>query len=240
MNGYKRPQTLRLQAKALRNQSVQPNEILLWRNSSNSRLTDLRFSVARTTRFISAQANNNFGVWARFAYALLAKSKFVCVIDDDTIPGKRWLENCLTSFHEQPGLYGTIGVRFNSPKGYDGFQERIGWDNPNEKTEKVDIVGHSWFFPKEYLTYFWREIPSPLPMFAGEDIHFSYTLQKYANIDTFVPPHPIGNRDFWGSAPALATKFGGDSNATANHAIPLMNNYLQNCVNNGFILLRDS
>jgi len=239
LNGYKRPHVLKRQLSALRNQTVEPNEILIWRNDPASRIVDLKFSLAGPLSAKVTKSDNNFGVWARFSYALMAKSEFVCVIDDDTIPGKLWLENCLASFRSRPGLYGTIGVRFNSSRGYDGHQTRLGWDNPNEKIERVDIVGHSWFFPKDYLGLFWREFPTVIPISAGEDIHFSYTLQKYGGIDTLVPPHPVDNQEMWGSNPALATKYGGDANATANHAIPLMNDYLQKCIDNGFKLMRD-
>jgi hypothetical protein len=237
LNGYKRPHALRRQIRALKEQSISPNEILIWRNDPNKRLVDLRFFLTPTHGIGKARSNQNLGVWARFAYALLSKSEFICVIDDDTIPGLRWLENCVASFNKEPGLYGTIGVKFNSSAGYDGSQSRVGWDNPNDDIEKVDIVGHSWFFPKYYLQYFWREFPESIPLSAGEDIHFSYTLQKYGNIGTFVPPHPIDSPELWGSRPALATKLGGDSNATANHAIPLMNDYLKVCVLNGFTLI---
>jgi hypothetical protein len=30
-------------------------------------------------------------------------------------------------------------------------------------------------------------------------MHFSYMLQKYANIPTYVPPHPRNNKELWGS-----------------------------------------
>jgi hypothetical protein len=237
LNGYKRPHTLRRQLKALKNQSISPSEVLVWRNDSNSRFIDLKFLLGPRRGIEMARSSQNLGVWARFAFALMSKSEFVCVIDDDTIPGSKWLENCLSSYMAQPGLYGTIGVRFDSSAGYDGKQKRVGWDNPNDKIERVDIVGHSWFFPKEYLQFFWREFPHTIPLSAGEDIHFSYTLQKFAGIGTFVPPHPVNFPELWGSRPALATKLGGDSNATANHAIPMMNEYLGKCVKNGFLLM---
>ena len=239
LNGYKRPHTLRRQLRALRNQTIRPNEVLLWRNDANSRLIDLKFLASPRQGIESANSSQNLGVWARFSFALMSKSEFVCIIDDDTIPGSRWLENCLSSYRAQPGLYGTIGVKFDSSAGYDGKQKRVGWDNPNIHIERVDIVGHSWFFPKEYLQFFWREFPHPIPLSAGEDIHFSYALQKFAGIGTFVPPHPINFPELWGSQPALATKLGGDANATANHAIPMMNEYLAKCVRNGFVLMAD-
>jgi hypothetical protein len=240
LNGYKRPETLGLQLTALKEQSVKVNEVLFWKNSPQNRFFQPRFKKSLTKEILMSSNNHNFGVWGRLSFALMAQSKFVLVLDDDTIPGSRWLENCFDNFREQPGLYGTIGIRFNSALGYDGFQEKIGWDNPNQFREKVDIIGHSWFFPKDYLSFFWREIPNPIPRFVGEDIHFSYTLQKYAGISSFVPPHPANSPDFWGSDPDLARKFGGDNHATANHALPAMNEYLQKCTTLGFKLMKGS
>jgi hypothetical protein len=239
LNGYKRPHALRRQLKAVKSQSISPSEILLWRNNAQSNVTDLKFLLGPRRGIERTNSSQNLGVWARFAFALMSKSQFVCIIDDDTIPGPNWLENCFSSYMVQPGLFGTIGVRFNSAAGYDGKQKRIGWDNPNSAIERVDIVGHSWFFPKEYLQFFWREFPETIPLSAGEDIHFSYTLQKFAGIGTFVPPHPVDRQELWGSQPILAMKLGGDSSATANHAIPMMNKYLDECVKKGFLLMSD-
>ena len=56
----------------------------------------------------------NYGVWARFAFALNSTSDYVCVFDDDTIPSEKWFENCINCIeNENNGLYGTIGVTFN-------------------------------------------------------------------------------------------------------------------------------
>ena len=141
LNGYKRPNTLNLQIRAVKSQTIGPNEILLWKNNSHDFLTNLRFRLNQRSSIKHSVSSENFGVWARFAYSLMAQSDFICVLDDDTIPGKRWIENCLNSFSEQPGLYGTIGVRFNSINGYDGLQTRVGWDNPNDQIEKVGRNG---------------------------------------------------------------------------------------------------
>lgn len=239
LNGYKRPKTLGMQLDSLNKQTIKVNEILFWRNSPENRLFQPRFRRSLTRNLLMSNANHNFGVWGRFSFALLAKSNFILMLDDDTIPGHRWLENCFANYDSQPGLYGTIGIRFQSTDGYDGNQEKIGWDNPNPERERVDIVGHSWFFPKDYLSYFWRDIPNPLPRFVGEDMHFSFALQKHAGIGSFVPPHPANERELWGSDPDLARRFGGDNNATANHALPAMNEYFKKCTDSGFRLIKD-
>ena len=239
LQAYARPHTLRQQYKAIMSQTVKPDEVWLIQNCYDpSPWIDLQLA----NNCVSIISNHNFGVWYRFAAALMAKTKYVCIFDDDTIPGPKWFENCIQCNEKQKGLYGTIGVLFGSEKGYGADDsvygtgdQRVGWDVPNEKTMKVDIVGHSWFFEKDLLHYFWREAPD-LQEFkcAGEDIHFSHMLQKHAGLGTYVPPHPFNDRDLWGSLPDTAASYGGDSVATANFAIPNMTNYLRHCVEDGF------
>jgi len=67
---YKREHRFEEQYQSVENQSIKPEEILVCDNRSQ-----------------------NLGVWSRFSTALHAKGEFVCVIDDDTIPGEKWLEN---------------------------------------------------------------------------------------------------------------------------------------------------
>lgn len=207
LNGFKRSSHFGNQLDAIKRQTVQPDEILLWQNAGEEFNPDL------TNQTIHASCNKNLGVWARFAYALNAKTEYICVFDDDTIPGNRWLENCLNTIKTHDGLLGTIGVRFNTEQGYSPHT-RVGWANPNDKVEEVDIVGHAWFFRREWLSTFWRELPdmdhSPL---VGEDMHFSYTLQKYLNKKTYVPPHPTNDMSLWGSFPMTAWQIGQDKSA---------------------------
>ncbi len=207
LNGFKRSKHFKTQLEAIKNQTVEPKEIMLWQNHAES------FSSRLVKQTTHASCNKNLGVWARFAYALNATTEFVCVFDDDTIPGKRWLENCLTTIKTSNGLLGTIGVNFKTHTAYLPI-ERHGWANPNEKTVQVDIVGHSWFFRREWLSAFWRELPDlNQSKLVGEDMHFSYTLKKYLGLNTYVPPHPIHDKSMWGSEPDSAWKIGQDKSA---------------------------
>jgi hypothetical protein len=237
LNGYKRKENLDIQIKAIHNQTVSPKDILFWSNfPDDSNL--INFDVARQCK--SSLCNHNFGVWARFAFALMAKTEYICIFDDDTIPGKKWLENCLNTIKTHDGLLGTIGVKFFDENNY-MLHQRTGWDNPNENTEVVDIVGHSWFFKREDLATYWRELPdinhSP---FVGEDMHFSYTLQKFTNKKTYVPPHPTNDREMWGSNPEIAWGVGTDANAisTKQENIDNFSVALRNYVSKGFRISR--
>lgn len=235
LNGYKRGSHLEKQLNAIKNQTIKPKEIMLWQNKGEI------FDDKLTNQTTHASSNKNFGVWARFAYALNSETEYVCVFDDDTIPGSKWLENCLNTINKHDGLLGTIGVQFQQNNSYLPIK-RIGWANPNEKTERVDIVGHSWFFKRDWLSTFWRELP-PLgsSKLVGEDMHFSYTLQKYLKKHTYVPPHPKNDMSMWGSLPETAWSIGQDSSAISmNHSnLKTMSNTFVSYVNKGFKLMKD-
>jgi len=214
LNGYRRGDNLNEQYEALQNQTIKPDEILLWYN--NPEITDPNYEIG--TKVSTAYCTANFGVWARFAFALNAKSKYICVFDDDTIPGTKWLENCLTTIKIHEGLLGTVGLIYPNPLppehprcSYYEYYERYGWVNPNEQTKQVDFVGHAWFFKKEWLSDYWRELPDPKYNICGEDMHFSYMLQKYRNLPTFVPPHPVNDLEMWGST--KGAMYGTDQNS---------------------------
>lgn len=203
LNGYRRTRNLDLQVRALESQTIRPDEILIWHNA-----TDCEILQNRDVPGKSAYSNFNFGVWARFAYALNARSKYVCVFDDDTIPGSAWFENCLETMKKREALLGTIGVLYLNPPppespevSYYNAMHKVGWypSGNNLSPIQVDLVGHAWFFKRAWLSTFWRELPDPAMNLCGEDMHFSFMLQKYLGIPTIVPPHPPGREHLWGS-----------------------------------------
>lgn len=239
LNGFKRKRQLTEQLNSINKQSVKPKDIMLWYNSPGS-IFDYNLSAINST--IAAVSNHNFGVWSRFYFALNAKTKYVCIFDDDTMPGVNWLHNCLDTIKTHRGLLGSIGLIFNSKEDY--YQhDRFGWANPNEEAKQVDIVGHSWFFEREFLTAFCRELPLLDVALCGEDIHFSYTLQKYFQLPTIVPPHPKDDKSLWGSTKGW--KLGMDKHAISRLHInkkddtftSSVNRYYRECLKNDWQLI---
>lgn len=237
LNGYKRGHVLKQQYEAYEQQTIGKPNIMFWANLPNGNGLESfdRDSVNQAT---SAICNNNLGVWARFAFALNAKTPYVCVVDDDTIPGDRWLENCLDTLEElgHGAVLTTRGVRIKNgnypqPDSYDC----LGWSNPNENIEQVDFGGHCWFFPKRLLSAFWLESPDILPLNYGEDIHLSYSAWKVAGINTYVPRHI--DPDFSGSIKEFGLDYGQDENATSRsyEASVGMNQYFAHIMNNGYV-----
>ncbi len=223
VNVYKRPHTLDVQIEALRAQTIPPKCIFIWNNGNR----EADFSKYKDMPDVRVFDNSyNFGVWSRFLIGFMAPTEYICVFDDDTIPGNKWFENCLSCMKERPALYGTIGLIFkDSDNIYDFLSRRHGWDGPCEKSVPVDIVGHSWFFRKEWLQYFVREETDMYRKISnGEDVHFACMLQKYGNIPTMVPPHPAGDPSMWGSQSKTAYQWGCDGNSEtgAHYSLDLM------------------
>lgn len=211
---YRRPQNLARQVEALRSQTVPPKEIWVWVNYHDDN-EDLSFDFLDVEKVFDC--NHNWKFFGRFAAGLLADTQYVAVFDDDTIPGKQWFENCLATHasleaqgHQTP-ILGSAGVLLNSHVYAD--HSRHGWPSQNATTERVDLVGHAWFFARSNLSFFWQE--KPFSWDNGEDIHFSYCAQKYGGTLTFCPPHPADNKDMWGSLYAM--ELGTDSVATSNN-----------------------
>lgn len=232
LNCFKRPHSLEDQYKAVVNQTIKPAEILIWKNAG----LDIReFNREILDNCSFSDCNKNLGVWGRFAYALNAQNEYILLLDDDTIPGTKWIENCIREFEKRPGIYGTIGVSFLDLD-YANYH-RDGWANPNEETVSVDIVGHAWFFHRKSLGAFWAEGEKPLSNLCGEDMNLSYTSQKYLGLETFVPPHPMHDIEMWGSMPDRAYELGVDQNAiSVQHHGSLFGESLKHYYNKGFKL----
>tara|TARA_R110001599_G_scaffold46860_2_gene136785 strand:- start:890 stop:1615 length:726 start_codon:yes stop_codon:yes gene_type:complete len=232
LNCYKRPQYLKEQIEAIQSQTVAPTEIIIWYNKPED---EQQYNISGLGAKVIL-CDHNYKFHGRFAAGLLAKTKYVAFFDDDTIPGKKWFENCLTSMVKKPGIYGTTGVVVHG-NGYTP-NHKVGWNGPsqNNTIEEVDLVGHAWFMERDSLAYLWRE--EPYSWDNGEDMQLSYYAQKYGNIKTYVPPHPANNLELWGSIKGM--KYGNDNSASwkmSSHMI-LRNQIAKKQIQNGWKTVR--
>jgi glycosyltransferase involved in cell wall biosynthesis len=247
LNLYKQPESLEIQLQAIENQTLKPKEILLYQDGTGD---TIKIPENIKHRFNLIEINpKNAGVWARFDFAMRkASCKYVCVFDDDTVPGSRWLENCHTEMMKQDGLYGTIGIILEKPELYPhiykGSHFRAGWHGNLKYTVEVDFVGHSWFFKREWLAFLFN---APMELknykFVGEDMSFSYQLFTEAGIKTYVPPHPKNKYELHGSLKKHAVNFGNSKKAVSlNPAnIGMMTGAINILLKNGWktLILRD-
>ena len=66
LNGYRRPHTLKAQIASLGQQTVSPESVMFWQNKDSEE----NFDYSLLQSCVVTVSNANFGVWARFAYAL--------------------------------------------------------------------------------------------------------------------------------------------------------------------------
>ena len=208
LNAYRRPYNLKMQIEAIRKQTITPKQIWLWVNKHEDN-EDFDFAALDIDRVFNNDHNWKF--YGRFAAALLADTEYVAIFDDDTIPGNDWFSNCFGTMNVYEGILGSAGVTLNDK--YYIHHDRCGWPAQNSKTTRVDLVGHAWFFKREWLSHLWREKPTTWD--NGEDIQFSYLAQKYGNVQTYCPPHPPNNKEMHGSV--LGNELGIDSKATSTN-----------------------
>ncbi len=208
LNCYRRPYNLEMQVESIRKQSIKPAQIWLWINyhEDNKDFDPTSLGVDRVFH-----NDHNWKFYGRFAAALLADTEYIAMYDDDTIPGSNWHKNCLETMKTHEGILGSAGVILNGNRYIQ--HDRCGWPTKNKQTTEVDLVGHSWFFKREWLRYLWQE--KPVTWNNGEDIQFGFMAKIHGNISTYCPPHPPDDKTMHGSI--LGNELGIDDKATSNN-----------------------
>jgi len=209
LNCYRRPYNLKMQIDALRSQTVPPAQIWLWINHHED-----NEGFDPTTLGVDRVFSNDFNwkFYGRFAAALLVDTEYVAIYDDDTIPGKRWHENCLDTMKTHEGILGSAGIILKSDRYIN--HDRCGWPTQNKEVTEVDLVGHAWFFKRKWLRYLWQE--KPVTWDNGEDIQFGFMAKVHGGIPTYCPPHPPDDKELHGSI--LGNELGIDNKATSTNS----------------------
>lgn len=232
LNVYKRPDMLEKQIEAIKAQSVgiKSKDIHVWFNKS-----DVEQFHPKDKEINTYVCNWNTKFFGRFTIPLMMRTQYVAMFDDDILPPKDWFKNCIETIEnpETNGILGGSGVIIDC-KGYHPHH-KYGWNGGHSnKTERVDLVGHAWFFRQEWSKYLWYE--KPFTWDNGEDIMFSYLAQKYGGINTFVPPHPENNKNIWCTDYNTGMTVGMDKNSSwriGNH-LGVRGDVCVHCIDNGW------
>lgn len=205
-----RRDTLTRQLDALRAQTVPYSELVVYSNAAENLppLADMRDNES-----VIGACGRNFGVWPRFTLGWHLKTEFVAIFDDDAIPGPKWLESCLETLDRcGPALCGSVGVVF--PDRHRDGRGYCGWKLPTDRIIRADIVGHSWFMPRDLLRDMLNAPSGLMHDTAGEDYWLSYSAQKRGML-VVCPPHPENDTQRWGVSPD-AMQLGSDDVALWN------------------------
>jgi len=176
------------------NQSIKPKKIIIW-NQSNTQNYDLIENIQLyddTLQFISC---NNYGVYARFSAALLTEADRYLILDDDTIPGSKWVENCYETLTQVDpnSILGYRGIRLKP----DALYDVEAFEKGTTSITEVDLCGHAWFVTRKHILNMFEH--KPVNYFNGEDTHLSAINQIKDGVKTYIPKQLISDPQTWGS-----------------------------------------
>mgnify|MGYP005826221023 CR=1 FL=1 len=202
---------LNRQIGSIMSQSKKPYQVWIYQNENHFNI-NIPEEIKKEHKISVIQSKDiNFKFHARFALPLLCDTEYVAIFDDDTIPGQRWLENCIKTSKKNNSIVLARGltVRPGYEKQRDQNLFATGDGRPIETDTEVDLGGHCWFFKTEWCNYMWRD--RPFSWNNGEDIHFSAACKFYGGIRSFVPEMPANDMSLWGD---LEQHLGADQHAT--------------------------
>ena len=173
--------TLTKQLKSIMRQSLMPKHIVIFQNGNFRKihvaklLKDNRIEMVRNSR--------NTMFFGRFAYLINAETEWVAVLDDDIIPGTRFVENYMRQAEELGGILGANGrIAFSNPDRDQLYQPP---DVGNRLTPMlVDFVGHAWFLRRDLL--FDMFSIKPITLRTGEDMHLCFSAKLNSGIPSYV------------------------------------------------------
>lgn len=182
---------------SLLNQTLLPKEI--WVNQYENHI-DLIDTINTCKQYFPniqhIKSSKNLKYFGRFSLAINVSTTYVFMIDDDVIPGCKWLESAFEkcNFHNAIiACTGRIIPKGNYLPEQTGELDRkkyfIGdmtylFKNYCEGDTQVDYGCNSYFFKTEWLKHYWETWPATF--LSGEDIHLSATAMVNGRIKTYV------------------------------------------------------
>jgi cellulose synthase/poly-beta-1,6-N-acetylglucosamine synthase-like glycosyltransferase len=180
-------------------QSVPPLKIWILQNEKHIDVESVieKFQ-SKLPEIHTIRSEENLKFFGRFSIAAHMPAEYLLIIDDDVIPGEKWIERCLElslNYNSIVSCSGRIIQPGNfSPEEIEAslYSRYFIGDNYNsdevnlcDEDTIVDYGCNSYFFKREWLRYFWSIWPYTFQ--NGEDIHLSSSLKITQGIRTIVP-----------------------------------------------------
>lgn len=181
---------------ACRKQTILPKQILVWINKHDTfGAPNLDTLQQKYPDINIIWHNQNLGVYSRFSAAMLSYADRYLVLDDDTIPGPEWVENCYHTISQvgDESIIGYRGIRLKS----DALYDVEAYEKGNDEIKEVDLVGHAWFCKKKHILAMFKD--KPINNFNGEDTHLSAINQIKYGTKSYVPKQLVSEPSTWGS-----------------------------------------
>jgi hypothetical protein len=176
---WKREDYLEEQIEALQSQTKKVSTILLIQNENHFEVSsDLieRYNL----KIIKSTVNS---LYTRWIIGYLLSEKYIYVLDDDVIPGNRWVEIAINALEKYNALIGPSGRRaaigqipaWNSVETFDG------------KDQLCDWVCNSYFFKREWINLITSADRYKDTQKTYDDIQLATTLKIFGGVNCVVP-----------------------------------------------------
>ena len=192
------------QIESLLNQTVLPEQIWIIHYEDHIDIRPLikRYLPVFPSIFI-IEADLNLKFFGRYSMAGYVNTEYVWVLDDDVIPGRKWLERSCEKCSELNAVITCTGRiipkdDFIPEKCSSGEIEKyfIGDSNDADAMHYcpvdtiVDYPCNSYFIKSSWVSDFWAIWPSTF--LSGDDIHLSAALKIKRNVPTVVLAQSCG------------------------------------------------
>ena len=204
---------------ALLSQTVIPKEIWILQLENHQDIDSLvNITKLHYSNIVTIKSDRNFKYFGRFSLAVNVLTKYTWILDDDVIPGKKWLEKCVQKCKELNAIVSCTGriipknnfepENYFSSKRKNHFIGDMSYTyNKCVKDTPVDYACNSYFFKSKWIKLFWSIWPKTFQ--TGEDIHLSASCKILRNVPTFVLKQ--GSKNESGS---IKKEYGADDYAT--------------------------
>lgn len=212
---WKRSDYLAEQLSAIKTQSFAPAEIIIILNENHISEQTIRDIGGPDIRIVRSDVNS---LYSRWAIAYIAKGEYVCVFDDDIIPGSLWIENAMRASKQYNALVGPSG-RIYSKNGKHGYYKLVvpaeNWSDKQTIDCGVtdvycDWVCNSYLFKREWVGYALGAVRYQESFKTFDDIQLATSLYIYGGIQCITPMQPSSNKELHGS---LKHSYGNDAHA---------------------------
>ncbi len=190
---WKRTAYLEEQLNAIAKQSVPPTAIILLQNESHIEI-DRALLDRFGAKLIRSDINS---LYTRWVMGYLADTRYICVFDDDVIPGAKWIENCIRASDENNALVGPSGRIANPGNSPAWINVDPSYNNHlniyvscAERDVFCDWVCNSYFFRTDWVKYIVSAQRYMGTHETFDDIQLATTLLRFGRIRTVVAKQP--------------------------------------------------
>jgi len=140
--------------------------------------------------------------YTRYAVALAAQTEWVFILDDDCVPGSRWIENCLELSKQRDGIFAPVGARIaradfaEGPYTHDSEVSRVKRAQRRVPIE-VDVPFHSFFLRRRHLAAIFSEPlgvglrdGETVPILGQEDVILAARVWRRHRVGVWLPSFP--------------------------------------------------